>query len=237
MLNNGEEASLKVDEVDFENLLPETENEFLNALKKNNKEKIQVLAAGSQKKLKKLKEYFQNDPNYFLTIAENSLVAVQLLKSKDYDIILMHNKTSRKSKNYDGVLMTNKRPILKDMDAIEQIRALEDPKKSGIPIIFASTAILSKEDRDRLFMLKARIMFKPYVKEELVAMMITAMYRPMVTIPEDAPLCLQDTSFTTSFNRERKLVGPTVIIEISETSRLVPEIPKERRRRWCCGIL
>ena len=237
MLNNGEEASLEVDEVDLENSLPETENEFLKALKKNNREKIQVLAAGSQKKLKKLKEYFQNDPNYFLTIAANSLVAVQLLKLKDYDLVLMHNKISMKSKDYDGVLMANKRPILKVIDAIEQIRALEDPKKSGIPIIFASTAIVSEEDRDRLFMLKARIMFKPYVKEELVAMLITAMYRPMVTIPEDAPLCLQDTSLMTNFNRGRKLAGPAVIIEISETSRLVPETPKERRRRWCCVIL
>ncbi|HXH54395.1 MAG TPA: response regulator [Gammaproteobacteria bacterium] len=218
MHNNVEEASLELEEVDFENPLLEIENEFLNALKKDNREKIQVLATGSQKKIERLKEYFQNDPSYFLTIAKNSLAAVQLLKSKEYDI----------------VLMTNKKPVLKGIDVIGQIRALEDPKKSKIPIIFASTAIVNKEDRDRLLMLKAMTMFKPYVKEKLVAMMIKAMYRPMATIPEEAPLCLQDTSLITNFNRGRKLAGPTVI---NENSRLVPETSKDRKRKWCCIIL
>ncbi len=90
--------------------------------------------------------------NAHIDIAENGLIALEMMNANDYDVILMDAQM----------------PEMDGLDATRAIRKIEDSKKSQIPII-ALTASVHKADIDKC--LKAGMnsfVPKPFTREELL---------------------------------------------------------------------
>ncbi|MBQ1454055.1 MAG: response regulator, partial [Ruminococcus sp.] len=83
----------------------------------------------------------------------NQLIAVSILENAGFDIDIagdgeqaVEAVSSAPAGTYDAVLMDIQMPKINGYEAAKRIRALDDPKKSSIPIV-AVTANVFEEDR------------------------------------------------------------------------------------------
>lgn len=101
---------------------------------------------------------YLEDDKYNILIAEdnkvNQLYLVHFLEKEGYNITIAVNGQEAvdhiKSKQFDAILMDIQMPVLSGLDATSQIRAFEETTSRPYTPIFALTASVTEHDRNRI---------------------------------------------------------------------------------------
>lgn len=130
-------------------------------------DKAEASAAGPSRDLKRAKILVAEDNDV------NQILVQTLLESWNADIHIVENglkALGEAQKNlYDLILMDLQMPFMDGIEACEQIRVLDDKKKSSIPIIALTADVLS-ETRKKVFAVGMNdIVTKPINQAELYA--------------------------------------------------------------------
>lgn len=174
-------------------------------------EKINVLAAEDHEINRRVfsHQFRLQEARYCLTMVKNGSEAVEEIQTNHYDIILMDNKM----------------PVLDGISAINKIRALPDPKKSKIPIIIVSASPI---DEKLCHKLGVTAMLKPYKLEELFQEIEKAITQSLSN--DQVVPGIPATGFSSDFLQVQKPAE----LKKTQDSKSVVDVPKKKKRGWCC---